>query len=520
MKPLRFLLCLAVMGVVSLPPIAAQESAPVTADGDWLSIRLVDVDLRGAVQALGRHLDRPVVFGGLGDARVTLETPAPVRRREVVHLLRGVLESHNLELVVDSGFYRVRGRRGAHEPYGANGEAPPTGDVQLFVIRLRHARAADVAGVVNALYGRASALGELGARPPTLSEGLRQQRVPPIDAPVTDGHPVIGGSAALSGEITIVPDARTNSLLVRATYGDFGLIRAAVEQVDIRPLQVLIEVLIAEVRRDRGFAFGLDATLPPVHVPGTTDTRIDGSTTGLGLGDFALRVMSLGGVDLDVTLRAAAARGDVSIISRPVLLAANDERAQILVGSQRPFIQVQRALPTDAPLRDQVVQYKDVGTQLTVRPTISANGYVMLEVSQEVNAATTETAFDAPVISTRSVQTQLLVRDGQTAVLGGLSDRQRDVSHAGVPFLSNLPLIGALFGRTSRRTVETELFVFLTPRVIRTDEELDEAAREAREGSPLVDSRLGRLGPAGDIEHRRPTEPEPVDRDNAEPQEP
>lgn len=128
-----------------------------------------------------------------------------------------------------------------------------------------------------------------------------------------------------------------------------------------------------------------------------------------------------------------------------------------------------------------MVQYKDVGTQLQVRPTISADGYVMLEVTQEVNAVTTETAFDAPVISTRSVQTRLLVKGGQTAVLGGLADRQRDASQGGVPVLSGIPLLGGLFGRTSRRTTETELFIFLTPTVIAEDEDVDRVTRPLRE---------------------------------------
>jgi general secretion pathway protein D len=148
-----------------------------------------------------------------------------------------------------------------------------------------------------------------------------------------------------------------------------------------------------------------------------------------------------------------------------------------MVGSQRPFIQVQRALPTDAPIRDQVVQFKDVGTRLSVRPTISDDGYVTLRVSQEVNAATAEVAFDAPVISTRTIQTQLLVKDGHTAVLGGLADQQRDETRAGVPILSSLPFIGGLFGRQIRHTTDTELFVFLTPRVIRSDDDLDDASK-------------------------------------------
>lgn len=135
-------------------------------------------------------------------------------------------------------------------------------------------------------------------------------------------------------------------------------------------------------------------------------------------------------------------------------------------------------MPTDNPVRDQVVQFKDVGTKLTVRPTISADGYVMLQVFQEVNAATAEVAFDAPVISTRTIQTQLLIRDGYTAVLGGLTDQQRDVSRGGIPFLSSIPVFGGFFGRQVTRTSETELFIFIRPRVIRDDDAM-EAATDA-----------------------------------------
>lgn len=159
--------------------------------------------------------------------------------------------------------------------------------------------------------------------------------------------------------------------------------------------------------------------------------------------------------------------------SRPVVIASNNETATINVGSQRPFVQVSRSLPNDQATQDQVVQYKDVGTKLTVSPTISPDGYVVLQVSQEVDNATTEIAFDAPVISTRSVQTELLIKDGQTVALGGLSDRQHDTNQGGVPLLSKIPLIGGLFGHTSRDMSEDELFLFLTPHVIRTDADAD-----------------------------------------------
>ena len=484
---------LIVVASIGASPVHGQEPPNVLVRGDSVTFRFIDTDLRAVVQAMAQYLDWPLVITGLPTTRVTFETPRPVFRPAVLPLLRSLLESQNLELLADSvgSIYRIRQREqprpagiqaGAQGAGGARGEqgAAQPGALQLYKIPLRHARASDVAATVNALYGRSGALGEQGSRAPTLTGELRDQRVPPQQAAPQAVQGVAGVVATLSGEVTIVPDAGTNSLMIRATQRDFELIQAAVQELDVRPLQVLIEVVIAEVRKDRGFSFGVSAELPTTHIPGTENATVSATTTGIGLGDFALKLMNLGGVDIDATLRASAARGDVSIVSRPIVLAANNELAQILVGSQRPFVQVSRSLPTDTPQRDQVIQYKDVGTQLNVRPTISPGGYVMLEVTQEVNAVTSETAFDAPVISTRSVQTRLLVRDGQTAVLGGLADRQRDSNQEGVPVLSSIPLLGGLFGRVSRRTTETELFLFLTPTVLYTDTDVEQATERLR----------------------------------------
>lgn len=481
----RIALAIAIVLMLPLPAVGQQESG-LTLRNDSLIVRFVNVDVRTAIQALGRHLDRPIAFSDVGDGRITLETPQPVPRSHAIHLLESVLESQNLELIVDSATYRIQ-RSGRAQTKSAPGGVDDA-MIELFVIRLRHANATDVAATVNALYGRPSALGEIGGRPATLADQLGQNRLPPTDAPPATPSLTGGRAAAFSGDVTIVPDASTNSLLVRASRRDFELIEAAIAQLDVRPLQVLIEVLIAEVRRDRNFALGLELGLDTVNIPRSIglDGRVSGSNAGLGLGDFVLRLMNVGGIELDATLRAAAGRGDVRIVSRPVVLAANNETAKILVGSQRPFVQVSRSLPTDVPTRDQVVQYKDVGTQLTVHPTISSDGYVMLEVTQEVNAATTETAFDAPVISTRSVQTRLLVKDGQTVALGGLTDRQRDRNRRGIPILSRLPLIGGLFGSTSNHMSETDLMLFLTPRIIRTDDDVQQVTEPLREKAERI----------------------------------
>lgn len=457
---------------------------------DTVAIHLNDVDLRSAIQVLSQYLDRPVVIAAVPGAKITLETPKAVRRSEVVSLLRATLESQNLELVSDSaGPYRIRPKEAPRpaipDPSTVRRAAGP---VDLFVIRLRHAAAQDVAAIVNALYGKASAFGEMSAPTATLSQQLQQLSNSTFAPPPGAGTSAVAvRGASLAGETTIIPDRRTNSLLVRATQSDYQLIAGAVKQLDVRPLQALIEVMIVEVRRDRSLSFGIDVSLPTARLPGHPNTTYDGVQQGSSATATALRVVGIGGdPDFEATIRAAASRGNVTILSRPSVVAANNEKAEILVGSQRPFVQVQRSLPTQTPTRDQVVQYKDVGTKLSVRPTISDDGYVMLEVSQEVNAATAETQFNAPVISTRSVQTRLLLKNGQTAVIGGLTDRQHGVTQTGVPVLSSIPWIGGLFGHAERTSTETELFLFITPRVITDDASAAALAKPAQERADKV----------------------------------
>jgi len=474
---------------------------------DSVTIRIVGTELRSAVQIMQQYLDRPVIFVGSSPGPlVTLETPRPVPRADVVRYLRGLLDAQGYELVSDtaSGTYRARLKEAPPVPRAPStatlppsGVAPttrPQAPTELFVIALKHARAADVASNVNTLFGRGTfGQAQNTSQSRTLAEELRANQVPALDAGAL-ATPTPGASAGrpatLTGDITLVPDPRANSLLIRSNRADFDLIKAIVDQIDVRPPQALIEVLIVEAQRDRSFSLGLQVAADDVSL-----ARRGGAVLGsaalapgsAGLGDFTLKVMGLGGVNLDATIGAAAGRGDVRIISRPVVLTANDEQAEVIVGSQRPFVQVARTLPgADVGIRDEVVQYKDVGTRLRVRPTISIDGTVQLDVSQEVSNATTETQFNAPVISTRSVRTDLIVRDGQTIVLGGLTDREHAVQSEGVPFFSSIPFIGGFFGRHSRSTTETELFIFLTPRVIRNDEDAERLTSPLRDRAEKI----------------------------------
>jgi len=495
----KVLICPALVLGVALTATEARAQQPEavrqTAQGIMLDFQ--DTELRLVLTALAEAGGLNLVSGELPSRRVTLRTNQPVKQEDMLALLKSLAASNGLRATQDGPFLRIEsiaaipGREGAPR---AAGDTIAPAERRLFVYRLKHARAARLAGTLSAIFGGRSAAGDVSRlSEPSLSEGLRAQQVPPVGAgnepkpqvnvDVTPPRPA-SLPAQLRGDVQIVPEEATNSLLVRAEAGDWDVIRQAIQSLDLRPLQALIEVMIAEVRRTSDFQIGTSGRIG--SDTGNGGTRVVGALTGSSAGDFALNVMRVGRINVDVALNALATSGRVRILSRPVLLAQNNQEAKILIGSERPFIQVFRSLPTDAAVRDQVVQYRDVGTSLAILPTINDDGYVSLQVSQQVSTATAETQFGAPIISTREASTHLFVRDGQTVVIGGLVERQRDQNKSGIPLLKDLPLIGGLFGSRTNTTSNSELFVFLTPHVIATDDDADRVREGVQGGTDLL----------------------------------
>lgn len=175
------------------------------------------------------------------------------------------------------------------------------------------------------------------------------------------------------------------------------------------------------------------------------------------------------------------------VLSLPVIIAQNNRQAVLNVGSSRPFVQVSQTVPSDPTGRVETVQYIDVGTVLTITPTINPDGYVNLQVQQQDNSATNEVQFDAPVINKREATTQIFIRDGQTTVIGGLADNQNSSDISGIPVLSRIPIVGPLlFGRTTKNQTTNELFLFLTPHIISSDDDVDRLRNAVKAGSDLL----------------------------------
>jgi type II secretory pathway component GspD/PulD (secretin) len=204
--------------------------------------------------------------------------------------------------------------------------------------------------------------------------------------------------------------------------------------------------------------------------------------------DFVLALTGgHGAIDYHVALSALQTRGNVRVLSLPVIIAQNNQQAVLNVGQSVPFVQVSQSVVTTTAGVVQTVQYQDVGTTLTITPTINADGYVNMSVSQTDNSATNNIQFDAPIISKREATTKIFIRDGQTTVIGGLAGDTRNHTVQGIPFLSQIPLVGPLlFGHVTQNDETTELFLFLTPHIISTDQDIDQLRDAVKNRSDLL----------------------------------
>jgi general secretion pathway protein D len=329
--------------------------------------------------------------------------------------------------------------------------------------------------------------------------GLQQQL-----AGVQQGGAAQGALSNAANQIRIVAEASTNSLLIRASATDYQLIQQLVTAIDLRPLQVLIEVTIAEVQRSSDVSLGVGGTATRKgatnNAPRDTVAMLPGNPSAR---DFIMQLAGgNGSINYRAALNALESRGNVKVLSLPVIIAQNNKQATLNVGESRPFVQVNQSVQAGAvPTTTQTIQYIPVATTLTITPTINPDGYVNMAVDQTNNSATNEVQFSAPVISERRATTQIFLRDGQTTVIGGLAGNQTSKTTSGVPILSRIPWIGGLlFGNTTTTTTTNELFLFLTPHIISSDADI-ERFRESLQGNTelLKDVPLGpRIVPPGD----------------------
>jgi general secretion pathway protein D len=478
----RLLIAATTLCMLAIPAPAFTAHAfaqnPVRTTPGGITFNFQDADISYVVSMLAQAAGLKYAYSDMPQKPVTMRTTEPVSPEAVVALIKSIAESNGIVVTNDNGFLRLQG-----VPSIPGQQPDPR---QLYIVRLKHARAPVLANTLSALFG--GALGTNTGRPnnaTTLTGQLQNlQRGGATQQSITIPNFTIRGGSDVTA--LIIPDELTNSLLIRATPTDWQVIQQAVATLDLRPLQVVIEVIIAEVQHSKDLNIGLSAN-------GTRDNTKIGDVSGGLKSDtsstFNLHIIHQGTIDVSATLSAFAAKGNVRILARPVIQAQNNQEASINVGSEVPFVQASQALSQTGAL-NQIIQYRDVGTNLTITPTINPDGYVNMAVSQTVSNATNEVQFNAPVINTREAVTQILAKDGQTVAIGGLIDHTVSKRRGGIPFLKDIPLIGWLFGSTTESDANSELFLFLTPHVVMSDEDADRMKSEIEKNSSLLDPLL------------------------------
>ena len=326
-----------------------------------------------------------------------------------------------------------------------------------------------------------------------------------------------GGSLALSqggnsgsSSVTLEVDGdrvgvsaldETNALLVRTTPSAWKSIREVVERLDVMPLQVHIEAQVAEVALRGELSYGVnwfferavtDAGLPSA-LDRTTWSAIAGNVTGNNVPGVGQGLAwTFLGRNAAAIISALDAVTDLRVIQSPSVFVRNNIEATLNVGSKIPIstVSVNPILGSDNSFTS--VQYLETGTILNVRPRVTADGAVFIEIVQEVSTPGDPSTADANGnvrIDTRKMKTEAVVRSGDTVMLAGLIRDQVGRGASGFPGLSRIPVLGGLFGRQSSGTERTEVIILLTPTVVRSTEDAsnltNEYSRRFRAMEPL-----------------------------------
>ena len=293
----------------------------------------------------------------------------------------------------------------------------------------------------------------------------------------------------LGQSVRVMADRINNTLLIHATPAEYERIEGTLKRLDIQRAQVLIEATIVEVTLGDGLQYGLQWAFRGGIGDGSGRGVIGASAVGGGLaatgasdGGFTYTFRNAAGIS--AVLTALANKSLLKVISSPSLMVMDNHTAAIQVGNQEP-VNTGTVVYTNSNVSSTSIQYKDTGVMLGVTPSVSAGDLVTLDVDQIVTTLGPDSSSAQtrgyPTFLQRQINSKVAVRSGETLVLGGLIQDSVNNTRSGVPLLSDIPVVGALFGTRDNRASRTELLVVLTPRVVRADDDVRAISRELRD---------------------------------------
>ena len=389
-------------------------------------------------------------------------------------------------------------------------DTPGTSNGNIWVVPLRNAEATKLAITLRAIVAADTALSA------QVASGTATQAVGAVGAtntqiPSTPGASGGTGTAAATSALTssstpstggiIQAEPATNSLIITANEPLYRNLRHVIDQLDKRRGQVYIESIIVEVSSTNAAELGIQwqglvgSGNQNTGFGGTNFTNADG-TTGSNITNLSRNVNAIlnpnntagitpvppnpglnlglltkfnGVYGMSALITALSTTTGTNILSTPNIITLDNEEARIVVGQNIPLISGSYATTGSAATATPftTVTRQDIGLILRVKPQISENGLVKMQIYQEVSNVASQVPNQGPILNKRDIETNVIVDDGQTLVLGGLIENAYKDSTSGIPWLSDIPIIGALFRYDNSARTKTNLLVFLRPYVLR-----------------------------------------------------
>ena len=334
-------------------------------------------------------------------------------------------------------------------------------------------------------------------------------------AQATSSNPLLGPleagttDTATADALRIIPDQQNNAILMYGTRREVDTIEAMLRKIDILPLQVRIDAVIAEVQLNDNLQYGTqfffkaggvnailnNATQTSVQTPAQAQLN-------LNFPGFFLGSHGLGGAPF--AINALQAVTQVHVLSSPELLVLDNQPARLQVGDVVPYItqSSQSQITTNAPVVNSI-NYQQTGVVMEVTPRVNSGGLVTLDIQQDVSDVSniiTTPGINSPTFLDRNVSSRVVVQDGQTVGLAGLIRDNASIGNQGIPWLKDIPLLGFLAGNQNNTRQRTELLILITPHVMhdqRDARELTEDLREQLINAAAVPDRLNGLRPSG-----------------------
>lgn len=357
---------------------------------------------------------------------------------------------------------------------------------QLFFYAVQNGSAAHLAQVLGGLYGGGAAANAAAPANSGVAPGLAPATASTSGATFSSstgatssagGKSNIQGSGltsiSLASGVRVIADEINNAVLVYSSASEFAKVEATLKRLDVPLTQVLIEASIIEVSLTDGLKYGLQWLFSEQRGSdvgtGVLSTAANAALGTVSAG-FSYTLRNAGG-DVRAVLNALAEKSLIKVISSPSLMVLNNHTASIVVGNQQP-VQAGQTITTGGNITSNI-QYKDTGVSLSVLPSVNAGNMVTMQISQAVSdVGPVDVATGQRSFLQRQIGSKVAVRSGETLVLGGLIRDNGTKGKSGVPWLQDIPVVGSLFGANNASTDRTELLVIITPKVVRSDQDI------------------------------------------------